>query len=122
MTNATSNGKDNQGWTDGRSSCVNGNGVFKHAHGRSNAKGDPDHDKDKDSEWDRIKDKYKDWRQDPRQEQKKTKYDKPYERRWCSFTPRKGRKPAATHLPQCIRGSTVFGWTCFYQFLDNNLY
>jgi hypothetical protein len=35
------------------------------------------------------------------------------------ITPRTGRKPAATHLPQCIRGSTVFGWTCFYQFLDN---
>jgi hypothetical protein len=46
---------------------------------------DTDQDKDKDNEWDRLKDKYKDWRQDPRQEQKKTKYNRPYEKRWCSI-------------------------------------
>jgi hypothetical protein len=37
-------------------------------------------------------------------------------------TPWTRRKGAGGQVPQCIRGSTVFGWTCFYQFLDNNLY
>jgi hypothetical protein len=43
--------------------------------------------------------------------------------RWCmDLTPRTRRKGAGGQVPQCIRGSTVFGWTCFYKFLDNNLY
>ena len=39
MTSATSNGKDNQGRTDEKSSFANGNGVYMNAHGRPNANG-----------------------------------------------------------------------------------
>ena len=69
---------------------------------------DTDHDKDKDNRWDK-KDKEKDWRADPRQEQKKTKYDKPYERRWCSICNDNGEEDwrCKTHnAVDCSRKST----------------
>jgi hypothetical protein len=59
-TDATSNGKDNQGWTDGRSSCANGNDVIQARARELKRDRDPDQDKDKDKDWDRIKDKDKD--------------------------------------------------------------